>query len=329
VAEERDEALQKAIEEAEAALAADDDRTARDLVEKVAEIAPNHPRVHSMWEEVVELRQYKQGISAADRQRFDILRGLLENWPSSVRGDKRYAELEGRVTGWIDKHREEAEEHQRNKRWNDAKESWNEVLNADPDNEEAQTRSHDCMVESIGEEARKLMSAGAWDNAIAKWEELLRELPESDEARHDRDEAVRQRHVEHRRKLYTRLAGIGAILLVALALAVFIYIPEQKGIDAAQRNIVTALDAIDDAQRDLSATLDAGALSDATAKIDSLVNATSENLLLRVTNTDANVVQWRERIMLAEKKEIEAAAADTTVIPAEPTPEEIIEKALE
>jgi tetratricopeptide (TPR) repeat protein len=315
VAEEHDDALQKAIDEAEAALASDDERNARDLVEKVAEIAPNHPRVHSMWEEVVELRQYKQGISAADRQRFDILRGLLENWPSSVRGDKRYVELEARITDWITKHREDAEEHQRGKRWDGAKNSWDEVLNADPDDEEAKARSHDCMVESIGEEARKLMNAGAWDNAIAKWQEMLREFPGSEEAGRGRDEAVQQRHAEHRRKFYTRLLGVAAVLVVALIVALFVYLPEQSRIDDAKRDIVD-LFAADDWKT-------------AETKLDSLIKVTDGNLLLHVSPKDANVVQWRQRIQIARKKESEPAVVDTIIAPAEPSPEESLLEAYE
>ena len=240
--EEKSQNIDELIAQTEAALAANDAKAARKLADAVAEADPHHPKLHDLWEEVAAVKAFSQGISAADRQRFDVLRGLLKQWPASTRQTERYKTLAARIDDWVAKHKSEAEELQRTGRWFEAREAWDEVLKADPDNEEAKQGKHDCVVESIGQEARDLMRASEWDNAITKWDEMLLEFPDSEEAQKGKAEAVRQRDKKARTKV---MLEIGAAAIVVIGIAVYLigfYYPQAQRIDSLDRGIRTAID---------------------------------------------------------------------------------------
>ena len=239
--EEKNQTIEEVIAQAEEAIAADDARAARRLVDTIAEMDPHHPKVHGLWEKVAEVKAYSQGLSAAKRQRFDVLRGLLKQWPASTRQTERYQNLTAKIDEWVEKHRTEAEEQQRAEKWFEARESWAEVLRADPDNEEAKQKMHDCMVESIGQEARELMRARDWENAITKWDEMLHSFPESEEAQKGKEEAVHQKHLKARKKTMLEIGAAAIVVLGIAAYLLFFYYPKAKEIDRLGLQITSAL----------------------------------------------------------------------------------------
>ena len=239
--EEKSQNIDELIAQTEAALAANDAKAARKLADAVAEADPHHPKLHDLWEEVAAVKAFSQGVSAADRQRFDVLRGLLKQWPASTRQTERYKTLAARIDEWVTKHKADAEELQRTGRWFEAREAWSEVLKADPDSPEAKQGMHDCMVESIGQEARDLMRANDWENAITKWDEMLLEFPDNEEAQKGRAEAVHQRDKKARTKV---MIEIGAVAIVVIGIAIYLigfYYPKAQRIDSLDRGIRTSI----------------------------------------------------------------------------------------
>ena len=311
--------IEKLIRQAEAALEQNDSRTGRKLLDNIAEIEPDHPRLAGLWEELAAVKAYSQAVSAIKRVRYDILVKILEQWPPTGRNTPRFVELQTTLEQWIEKNRIDGEQFQEEGKWDEASEAWTRILEIDPENQRAKRRLRNCTIAFHGAIAEEFMAEGDWENAMYKWQDILRQYPESDEARKGIRRAEEAHLAEHRKKMMISWSIGGVVIAVIIGFLLYwqmVYLPEQHRVAGMESRIRAEVAVATEAPR---ADVAAVHWNEAMQLIDSLRLATSDSGRVRrslryVQNERARaerLAAWRDSVMAHEAMAAKVTAALT------------------
>ena len=315
----KDPTIDELLKQAREALEQNDARSARDRLDSVARLEPDHPDLRELTDELAIVKAYIQGIAAIKRVRYDLLAKMLEQWPPPTRASSRYVELRTELENWIEKHRAEGEMYMEQHEWEKAADSWGRVLEVDPENARAKRRLRNCTIAFQGSIAEEFMAEDDWDNAIYKWQEVLRQYPESDEARAGIRRAEAAQRTHHRRKILIGWSIVGTIVGGIVLFFLYwqmSYLPTQQMIRSVENRIRTEMLAEN--------------WREATRLADTLRYVTSDSSTVRTwqrrvdaEKTDAERrAAWRDSVMAHEAMAAKVTATLSEVVPAVATPEQ-------